>query len=646
MSKELYEEALADVKRLQEVAEDNAKRALVEAVTPRIRDLIEKELLRESDEDDNILLDNEFGDIDAPVVSTPGIDDSQSDTSGISTPDEEGKVTLDLDSLSTDTAGTAVSPPMFGDATVTDEYELSLESINALTPIMNATKSFTSKELEVGLYRLGENIKQFSSAGKLVKESRGYFDEISHMISRVENMYDYVQESITDSRKKSAYESKLETYFQELTMLQERKMSKKSLKDLMNEGDVTLKLTGLPDDIDLDSVGVDLVTGEGEEGDDLEGGDEDLDLSDDAEGEEGAEGGEGDSDDLDLDGLDLGGDDQGDDTQMESRRLSDNTIVEIDEGMLRREISRMKKLREDAVPSSKGNGTKAVLDAFGGGSGKGDAWLDGDVTTETDGDDLEEADMMDEVDGQLTMDETDDLEEMDQAQDERSSGGNVADKENPGAKTNKQSRQPGQTVESVKRRVSFEKRLQERIKTRAAALKTEAVRASAKKDSRKLSALKNENAMLRKRFVESTKRETGLMKTLTEAKARKGSTSNGRSTQPAETLAERTLRTKLTETNLFNAKLVYTNKLLQNETLSKKQKAAVIQRLEEANTLREVKLVYESLSKTLAGTSRSLTESTDRKVIGSSSRATRPASTSLNEGYETDRWARLAGINK
>jgi len=637
MSKELYEEALADVKRLQEVAEDNAKRALVEAVTPRIRDLIEKELLRESDED--FVLDNEMDNVDVPVLSVPGVGDSESVASGMSTPDEEGKVTLDLDSLSTDPAGVAVSPPMFGEPTVTDEYELSLESIDALTPIMNATKSFTSKELEVGLYRLGENIKQFSSAGKLVKESRGYFDEISRMISRVENMYDYVQESITDSRKKSAYESKLETYFQELTMLQERKMSKKSLKDLMNEGDVTLKLTGLPDDIDLDSVGVDLVTGEGEEGDDLEGGDEDLDLS----GDEGAEGG---GDDLDLDGLDLGGDDQGDDTQMESRRLSDDTIVEIDEGMLRREISRMKKLREEAVPSTKGNGANAVLDAFGGGKGEGDAFLDGDVTTESDGADLEEADMMDEVDGDLTMDEADDLEEMDQAQDQRSSGGNVAGKGNPGAATNKQSREPGQTLESIKRRVSFEKRLQERIKARAAALKTEAAKASAKKDSRKLATLKNENATLRKRFVESTKRETNLMKTLTEAKANKGSTTNGKSTQPAETLAERTLRTKLTETNLFNAKLVYTNKLLQNETLSKKQKAAVIQRLEEANTLREVKLVYESLSKTLAGTSRSLTESTDRKIIGSSSRATRPASTSLNEGYETDRWARLAGINK
>jgi hypothetical protein len=110
-------------------------------------------------------------------------------------------------------------------------------------------------------------------------------------------------------------------------------------------------------------------------------------------------------------------------------------------------------------------------------------------------------------------------------------------------------------------------------------------------------------------------------------------------------MAEANLRKQLAATNLFNAKLVYTNKLLQNESLSKKQKSEVIKRLDEANSLREVKLVYESLSKALAGTSRPIKESTDRKVVGSSSRVTRPASTTtLNEGSDLDRWAKLAGL--
>ena len=61
MTKQLYEEALADVKKLKEVAEDNAKKALIEAVAPRIKDLIEAELLREVEEnpvDDDLLLDD------------------------------------------------------------------------------------------------------------------------------------------------------------------------------------------------------------------------------------------------------------------------------------------------------------------------------------------------------------------------------------------------------------------------------------------------------------------------------------------------------------------------------------------------------------------------------------------------------------
>jgi hypothetical protein len=104
----------------------------------------------------------------------------------------------------------------------------------------------------------------------------------------------------------------------------------------------------------------------------------------------------------------------------------------------------------------------------------------------------------------------------------------------------------------------------------------------------------------------------------------------------------------LAETNLFNAKLLFTNKLLQNESLTKRQKAEVIERLDEAKNEREVKLVYESLVKTLAGTPAKITESADRGVIGSSSRPARPASATntLNEGFESDRWARLAGIVK
>ena len=47
MSNSLYDEAIAEAKQLREVAEKNAKNAIIEAVTPRIRRFIEDQLVKE-----------------------------------------------------------------------------------------------------------------------------------------------------------------------------------------------------------------------------------------------------------------------------------------------------------------------------------------------------------------------------------------------------------------------------------------------------------------------------------------------------------------------------------------------------------------------------------------------------------------------
>ena len=44
MSNSLYEEAIADAKKIREVAEENAKKAILEAVTPKIKEFIENEV--------------------------------------------------------------------------------------------------------------------------------------------------------------------------------------------------------------------------------------------------------------------------------------------------------------------------------------------------------------------------------------------------------------------------------------------------------------------------------------------------------------------------------------------------------------------------------------------------------------------------
>jgi hypothetical protein len=110
--------------------------------------------------------------------------------------------------------------------------------------------------------------------------------------------------------------------------------------------------------------------------------------------------------------------------------------------------------------------------------------------------------------------------------------------------------------------------------------------------------------------------------------------------------AVQSLRGQLTEMNLFNAKLLYVNKLLQNSSVSPKRRRVVIEALDKARTLREVKLLYGSLTNSLESGKRGTVNESRRRSLGSSSRATTRASVAPDSMQEVDRWAVLAGINK
>lgn len=108
------------------------------------------------------------------------------------------------------------------------------------------------------------------------------------------------------------------------------------------------------------------------------------------------------------------------------------------------------------------------------------------------------------------------------------------------------------------------------------------------------------------------------------------------------------LRNQLNEMNLFNAKLLFANKLMQNRNLTDKQQRAIVEALDNAKTLNEAKLLYKSLTASLnkrsSGNRKTLAESRGR-VLASASRSTRSAAPAGN-GVEVDRWALLAGIGK
>jgi len=105
------------------------------------------------------------------------------------------------------------------------------------------------------------------------------------------------------------------------------------------------------------------------------------------------------------------------------------------------------------------------------------------------------------------------------------------------------------------------------------------------------------------------------------------------------------MKRQLVEMNLFNAKLLYANKLMQNKNLTVKQQRAIVEALDNAKTLREAKLLYKSLSESLSrrARGRKLNEGSLR-TLGSSSRSTRSAQPSKS-GVEVDRWGVLAGLN-
>ena len=103
------------------------------------------------------------------------------------------------------------------------------------------------------------------------------------------------------------------------------------------------------------------------------------------------------------------------------------------------------------------------------------------------------------------------------------------------------------------------------------------------------------------------------------------------------------LRRELNEQKLFNAKLLFVNKLMQNTALPQSKLKAVVEALDSAKTIREANLLYKSLNESLSKASGNLSEGTNR-TVGSSSRSTRPGGM-INESVgETDRWAVLAGI--
>ena len=298
---------------------------------------------------------------------------------------------------------------------------------------------------------------------------------------------------------------------------------------LLNEEDVTLtlSLSGLPDGItdeDLEGLTVDVIGGDDEgEGDDegAEGGDDMPDFGDfDVEDEP-------DEEDADVEETFVV---EGDEEAL--TEMDDDTVVEIDENMLRRELRRMAEARNDAPPPNTAGGIdNAILSSFGGGD-PDHAFLE------------------------LGLDITGD-----------GVGGNGFDPHGGGGT-----------------------KVHENVN-----------------ESRKNRAIRQILAKQQKAIAQ--------------------------------------LRGQLLEQNLLNLKLLYANRVLMNEGIARSTKASMIKSLNEAKNTREVKLLYKSLSGTVKKPGKTMNES--RLRGGSSSRVTQSGGATRNEQAPAlKRWQKLAGISE
>jgi hypothetical protein len=103
-----------------------------------------------------------------------------------------------------------------------------------------------------------------------------------------------------------------------------------------------------------------------------------------------------------------------------------------------------------------------------------------------------------------------------------------------------------------------------------------------------------------------------------------------------------TLRQGLQEVNLLNAKYLYMNKLFKSKSLTESQKVKVINALDRASSVKEVKNTYETLKESFVPTKK--TQLKESIGFASQSAGIAPKKPIIEQDNMLSRWQKLAGI--
>ena len=490
MTSNLYEEAIADARKLREIAEQNAKNAIIESITPKIRDLIESQIIGEEssfDEDD----------IFEEVVSESSQDTEQEFDM---TPEAAQELKSMLESSASEAEPeeqtvSAEESSIVSSASYIKECNEYIETVSEVLEKVRGTKPAELNEQDLQKYLA------------LVAISDKAVEKLSEMVASAEGMQ--IFEGVIQNSQ-----DQIQNFKKEI------KEMKRSLRDLLSEEVITIELD-LGDDAVVDSEEVSVKVKEEEElidTDAEEEGDEEVEVED-VEVEEDMEVEELEEMILELEEDDMGEGmghmyEEDDDMKEMGHRMDEEE--DADEGYMYEE--------DDDAHEGHGHG----MDMMEG--------LDDDTVLEID------ENMLREELAKLMQESEFDAEE--------------------------------EVIEETAEPVATEQNdeLQAEIESYQSAVAD--------------------------------------------------------------------LQSQLAEMSLFNAKLLYTNKLLMNSDLSQGQRAQAIETLDDAASLREVKLLFKTLTESF---SKRVEEKTSRN-IGGASRPTKSASMNLNESTEANRWALLAGI--
>jgi len=120
---------------------------------------------------------------------------------------------------------------------------------------------------------------------------------------------------------------------------------------------------------------------------------------------------------------------------------------------------------------------------------------------------------------------------------------------------------------------------------------------------------------------------------------------NGRNKKLTQTVSS--LKDKLEEVNLTNARLFYTNRVLNSDSLNERQKSKIVEAISESRSVNEAKIVFETLQNAVGSHStRMLPKSLSEAVNRTSTLMARREPSSSADTSAVERLQRLAGITK